>query len=137
MLRRVRRAALTALITLSGCSLGADEETRTEPARGAPKDIAAVVQTLERATRRGDWRGICRDLFTAAARRRAGGRECPKLLRSSAGDVRRPRIELVSLELRSGRARATVRTRAGGQRPLTDVIELRREGGRWRIESLS
>jgi hypothetical protein len=131
------RAALTLAIALSGCSLGADEETRTEPARGAPKDVAETVRALERATRRRDWRAICEKLFTAAARRRAGGGDCPKLLRSSAGDVRRPRIELVSLELKRGRAEARVRTRARGQRPLTDVIELRREGGRWRIESLS
>jgi hypothetical protein len=131
------RAALTVAIALSGCSFGADEETRTEPARGAPKEVAETLRALERATRERDWRAICEELFTAAARRRAGGGDCPKLLRSSAGDVRRPRIELVSLELKRGRAEAKVRTRARGQRSLTDVIELRRERGRWRIESLS
>jgi hypothetical protein len=136
MLRPVRWAVLTAAIALSGCSFGSDEETRTEPARGAPKQIAETVEALERATRERDWRAICENLFTAGARRRAGGRDCPKLLRSSAGDVRRPRIELVSLELERGRARAKVRTRARGQRALTDTLGLRREGGRWRIESL-
>jgi hypothetical protein len=132
----MRWAATCVAIALSGCSLGADEETQTDPVRGAPKAIAATVEALEGATRRGEWRAICEDLFTPAARRRAGGDECPKLVRSSAGDVRRPRIELVSLKLKRRRAEARVRTRARGQRPLTDVIELRRVRGGWRIESL-
>jgi hypothetical protein len=133
---RMRWAATCVAIALSGCSLGAAEETRTEPVGGAPTAIAATLEALEGATRRGDWRAICEDLFTPAARRRAGGGDCPKLLRSSAGDVRRPRIELLSLKLRRRRAEASVRTRTRGQRPLTDVIDLRRVRGDWRIESL-
>jgi hypothetical protein len=143
MLRRVKersRAALTAsaaLVALSGCSLGADEErSRTEPLRGASKEVAATVQALDRAVRKRDWRAVCDRLFTSAARERAGGKDCARLASSSAGALRGPRIELVGIEVSRGGAQARVRTQARGQAPLIDTLTLRRVGGRYRIESL-
>ena len=132
------RAALILLaapLALAGCDLGEDEE----PARikGAPKEVAGVVLQLERATRARDFRAICQDLFTEAARRRAGGRGCPRLLRATAADLRNPRIRLVRIQVRKdGNARATVRTTAAGQPALQDTIELRWERGRYRIAAL-
>ena len=122
-------------IGAGGCSVGDDEEPK--PATGATREIGQVVGALETATAARDFRTICEDLFTADARRRAGGRGCARLLRESAGDVRRPRIEVLGIEIDSRRARVRVRTRAQGQRPLPDMIELRREGGEYRIESLA
>jgi hypothetical protein len=122
-------------LLVAGCSLGADEEPR--PATGAAREIAALIRELERATARGDFATVCEELFTRAARRRAGGEDCERLVRSSAGDVRAPRIELREVELRGKRARARVRTRAAGQASLDDVLELRRRGGEWRIAALA
>jgi len=119
---------------LAGC-LGADEEA--QPATGAPRAIAEVVQRLERATAEGDFAAICRDLFTASARERAGGRDCAQLTRSAAADVERPSIELVGIELDGATARVSVRTRAGGQAVVSDVLVLRRQGGEWRVEALA
>jgi hypothetical protein len=118
---------------LAGC-LGADEEP--QPATGAPRAIAEVVQRLERATADGDFAAVCRDLFTAAARERAGGRDCTRLTRSAAAGVERPSIELVGIELDGATARVRVRTRASGQAVVSDVLVLRREGGEWRVEAL-
>jgi hypothetical protein len=134
----MRGAALWAMaftLAAGGCSVGADDEPK--PATGATREIGTVVGALERATAGQDFRAICDDLFTAAARRRAGGRDCRRLLRESARDVRRPQIEVLGIEIERGRARVKVRTRAEGQRPLADVIELRRERGGYRIESLA
>ena len=138
----MRAAALGAAVGLAlvtnatgGCSLGGDEEPK--PATGATRAVGAVVSALERATAERDFSTVCQDLFTAAARRRAGGRNCERLLRESAGEVRRPRIEVLGIELERGRASVRVRTRAQGQRPLADVIELRREGGEYRIDALA
>jgi hypothetical protein len=140
MLRRVTRAGLTAsaaLLALSGCSLGADEERgRTEPASAASRQVAASVQALDRAVRKRDWRTICERLFTPAARERAGGKDCARLVKSSAGALRGPRIELVAIEVRRGGAEARVRTRAQGQAPLTDTLTLKRTARRYRIESV-
>ncbi|MEA2419563.1 MAG: hypothetical protein QOE60_1769 [Thermoleophilaceae bacterium] len=118
---------------LAGC-LGADDEPR--PARGAPLAISEVVDRLERATADGDYALICRDLFTAAARRRAGGPDCARLTRSAAAGVERPSLDLVTIDLRGATARVRVQTRASGQVVLTEVLLLRRQGGEWRVDAL-
>jgi hypothetical protein len=118
---------------LAGC-LGADKEPR--PATGAPRAIAEVVQRLERASADRDFAVVCRDLFTAAARERAGGRDCVRLTRSAAAGVERPSLDLVAIDLEGASARVRVRTRATGQAPLSDVLLLRRERGEWRVDAL-
>jgi hypothetical protein len=137
MLRAVKRVVILGLGLLAGagCSLGGDEEPR--PATGAPNEVARVVESLERATMRRDYATICDDLFTTAARRRAGGRGCSRLLAESGKEVRRPRIQLLAIELKGDRARARVRTRANGQRPVADTLLLRRVRGEYRIEALA
>jgi hypothetical protein len=119
---------------LTGC-LGADEEPT--PATGAAREVAAVVERLEKATVRGDYGTVCDDLFTAAARERAGGDDCERLTRSAAEGIRRPSIDIEAIEIRADRARVDITTRAAGQAEVTDVLELRREGGEWRVEALS
>jgi superfamily II DNA or RNA helicase len=127
-------AGCVALLALSGCSLGRDEEAK--PIRGAPREVVATVGRLERATRQRDWRTICDVLFTRSARRRAGGSDCRRRLAADAQDARRPRIQLLSIKVSSDRASVRVRSRAVGQAPLVDVIEMRRVGHAYRIEAL-
>jgi hypothetical protein len=130
------RGGCAALLALSGCSLGGHEETR--PAAGAPRAVAAAIQELDSATRARDYRRICDELFTAAARRRAGGADCERLLRSAAQGVRRPRIQIVAIRIEGDRATVRVRSRAANQRPLVDEVELvRAERGRYRIAALA
>jgi hypothetical protein len=127
--------AVAALLAPVGCSLGADEEPT--PAAGAPAEIIDVVDRLERATAQRDWEVICRDLFTAAARERAGGEDCSRLLRSAADEIRRPSIEIRGIDVRGERATVRVRTRAEGQPPIADTLRLQREPDGWRVESLA
>jgi hypothetical protein len=118
---------------LTGC-LGAGDDA--QPAAGAPRAIAATVQRLERATVKRDFATICADLLTASARRRAGGPDCVRLTRSAAAGVARPRIELKAIDIHGTAARVTVLTRAAGQAAVSDELVLRRERGRWRVDSL-
>jgi hypothetical protein len=127
--------AVAVLFAPSSCSLGADDEA--QPASGATARVAATVDRLERATAEKDWDSVCEELFTAAARRRAGGRDCPRLLRSSAARLREPSIEIRGIDVAGERATVAVRTRAEGQPPVGDSLELRREAGGWRVEALS
>jgi hypothetical protein len=118
---------------LAGC-LGADEEPR--PASGPPREVAAVVERLEQATAQRDFATVCDELFTAAARERAGGEDCERLTRSAAAGISRPRIETKAIVVEGDRARVEVTTRATGQAPVPEVLDLRREGGEWRVEAL-
>jgi hypothetical protein len=125
---------MAAAAFLTGC-LGADEEA--EPARGAARDIAGVVERLERATAGGDFATVCEELFTAAARERAGGEDCERLTRSAAEGIARPEIEMESIHIQADAARVEVTTRAAGQAEVPSVLELRRERGEWRVEALA
>jgi len=120
---------------LAGCNSGSDDDAK--PAAGAPKELTETVVALEAATQQRDFRRICDDLFSRAAMRRAGGEDCAQLVRSTAGDVRRPQITPVSIRVRGDRADVRVRTTARGQRPIEDTIRLVREGGDWRIAALA
>jgi len=132
---RALRAAPLVALALAGCSLGGDDDPK--PVTGAPRDVARLVGDLNIATQKGEYRRICEQLFTSSARRRAGGKDCPSLLRSTARGLRDPRIELVSIQVTPKQALARVRTRAAGQAPIVDQLVMRREGGVYRIEALS
>jgi len=113
-----------------------DSDERAQPITGPGKQVTEVVTRLERATRRGRFEVVCDELFTRAARTRAGGANCVKLLRSTARDVRRPRIRVLSVRVEGNRAAARVRTRSEGQTAVEETIDFLRERGRYRIAAL-
>jgi hypothetical protein len=127
--------AVALLLAPAGCSLGGDEEPK--PATGPAQQVAVVIEQLERATREGDYADVCEDVLTEAARERAGGEECERLLRSAAEGLERPSIEIVRIDVNGGRASVRVRTKASGQALVSDTLALRGEGGEWRVEALS
>ena len=128
--------AVAAFLAPVGCSIGGDSEPK--PVSGVPKEIAATVDQLERAMATGTTPTVCDRLFTAAARKRAGGADCAKQLTAAAEGVRRPAIEIRGIDVNGN-----TRRREGAPRPprarrrLIDTLELRREGGRWLVEALS
>jgi len=126
--------ATIVVLAASGCSLGADDEPK--PASRAASEVAATVNDLERAVSERDFAAICNELFTTAARQRAGGDECARQLRSAADGVRRPSIEIERIDLTEDRATVRVWTEATGQARVRDELELRREGARWLVEAL-
>ena len=125
---------MAAMLAPVGCSIGGDEEP--QPASGAPKEIAATVERLERAVATRDFAEVCEELFTRTARQRSGGRDCAQQLRVAAEGVRRPSIDIDSIVVEGDQAVVTVLTRAEGQARVSDELRLRREGGGWRVDSL-
>ena len=125
---------MVAMLAPMGCSLGADEEP--QPVSGVPKEIAATVEQLERAVATRDYAEICNELFTRSARQRSGGDDCADQLGAAAEGVRSPRIDIGGIAVEGDRAEVRVLTRAQGQARVSDELRLRREGGRWRVESL-
>jgi hypothetical protein len=126
--------ATLVMLAPSGCSLGGDDDAK--PASGAAAQVAATVDSLERAVAKRDFATICNQLFTAKARERAGGDDCVRQLTSAAEGLKRPRIEIQRIDVKDDQATARVRTEARGQALVSDELLLRREGGRWLIEAL-
>jgi hypothetical protein len=127
--------AVAAFLAPVGCSIGADSEP--QPVSGVPKEIAATVDRLERAIADRDYAQVCDRLFTAAARKRAGGADCAKQVTAAAEGVRGPAIVIRGIDVSGNLATVKVATTAEGQARLIDTLRLRREAGRWRIEALS
>ena len=126
--------AASVILASSGCSLGGDYEAK--PASGPPAQIAQTVDRLERAVAARDYETICGQVFTATARKRAGGADCARQLRLATEDVKNPSNEIKAIDVNGDRAPVEVRTHADCQARLTDELQLRRQGGRWLVEAL-
>lgn len=127
--------AVAAMVAASGCSLGGDEEP--QGAAGAPAQIGEVVARLERAAVAGEFALICDQILSEAARRRAGGADCPRLTRAATEGTERPSIEIRAIEVRGGRATVQVRSLAQDRAPVSEQLELVTENGDWRVEALA
>jgi hypothetical protein len=130
----IRGWVLLVCVLIAGC--GGGEAPKPEPVSGPAKQVASVIQRLQKATAAHDFATICDDLLSAATRSRAGGRDCASVLGERAGDIRRPRIRIRAIDVQDRRAAVRVQTTAVGQAPATDVIRLVREDGGFRISSL-
>jgi hypothetical protein len=117
-----------------GCGGGGSR--KPEPISGPAKEVADVIQRLEKATAQHDFATICDELLSVTTRKQAGGQECAAVLRERASGIRRPRIRIQAIDVSDGGAQARVRTTAAGQAATTDVIRLVRENGGFRIASL-
>jgi hypothetical protein len=105
------------------------------PISGAPKDVVATVMQFETALAGRDWAGICNRLYTKRARASAGGARCVTTLAQSAGGLREPKVTIVSVTVKGQAATVVVSASVNGNAPVTDSIQLVREGGRFRIAS--
>jgi hypothetical protein len=115
---------------------GGGDDGKPKPITGPAKDVAGVIQRLEKATARQDYATICDSLLAAATRKQAGGDQCPDVLGRRARGIRRPHIRIQAIEVQGDSAQARVRTTAAGQEPATNVIRLVREDGGFRVLSL-
>ena len=107
----------------------------TPQVSGDAKAVVTTVQQFETALAGRDWAGICTRLYSARARAAAGGARCPSTLAQSAGGLRDPRVKIVSVVVRGSAATVTVSASVNGKPPVTDAIQLVREGGQYRIMS--
>ena len=131
---KIRACVVVSCVLVAGC--GDSSHPKPKPISGEAKEVAGVVQRLEKATAKRDFATICDDILTATTRKQAGGDQCPAVLDARARGVRRPRIVIKAIEVQGPKAQATVRTTATGQAPTTDVILLVRENGEFRVSSL-
>lgn len=107
--------------------------TETPKISGPPKDAVATVMDFETALANRDWATICNTLYTSEARAAAGGSRCTASLAQSAGGLRDPRVRIISVTIGGSGAAVQVAASVNGKPAVTDTIQLKREGGRFRI----
>jgi Putative lumazine-binding len=121
-------------VLIAGCGGGGNG--RPKPISGPAKDVATLIHLLERATAARNFTTICEELLASATLKQAGGDECPDVLDQRARGVKHPRIRIQSIDVQGARAQVRVRTTATGQDATSDVINLVREKGSFRVLSL-
>lgn len=119
---------------LGGGSVGEPEPPPPSVDR-ATQQVADTLRQFEGALSEGDFATICGNLFTLEAREAAGGDRCPSVLADTAGGLREPKVQIVSITHRGRNATAVVRARVGDDPPVTDTIRLVRVRDRYRIVS--
>lgn len=131
---RAHTAALAVAATalVAGCAGGGAGR-----ADGRVLAAAEVVERLERAIQVQNWEYVCEELYSAAVRLEAGGKDCPNLLERVTAGLEDPTISLRSIKLGDHAALVGVTTVATGQEPVDELIRLERdEDGRFRIAGL-
>jgi hypothetical protein len=122
-----------AVIALLVARISGSEDT--PQVSGAAKDVVTTVMQFQSALAGRDWATICNTLYTSKARAAAGGARCVSTLAQSAGGLREPRVRILSVVVRGQAATVTVAASVNGRPPVTDAIQLVREGGRFRVAS--
>ncbi len=139
MKRSVVGAAALLTVVLGGCG-GSDkkattEQKRTPSASSDQRAILATIDQLQAASRRGDARKICNELFTrslAASIKTASQRSCRAAVKQRFTSRREQISVSRQLTVNGPRATAVIREQNG----RASTLFLLKEGGRWRIERL-
>jgi hypothetical protein len=130
-------AAVATAAGLAACGGGGGPK---QPTPG--QDRAAVRGTLvelERATAAHDYATMCGKVLSRAlvARVAGAGLPCETALRLGLKNVRQPRLQVSTIKVTGNRALAQVYSGAQGQKGSSDVVQLVRERGAWRVASLA
>lgn len=126
----MRTATLLAILLL-GVGVSACGQSATDQVRGKVEQFAGDAGAH-------DYLAICdRVLSTALLERLAGaGVSCPGALQQALGGVRSPVLSIGRIEVRGPRASVITLSAAAGQNASLAEIDLVREAGGWRIDSL-
>ncbi|MDQ3850539.1 MAG: nuclear transport factor 2 family protein [Actinomycetota bacterium] len=132
-MRRLTALCLLAGL-LSGCGGTARDSSREF--KGDERAVAAAVEGLENAARKGDRRRICRDLLAQSLLRSLhdAGTNCGRAVRAIK-DVDSYDITVDDVTVRGPQATAQV-TSGSGKAEERDTLTLVREGTAWKIASL-
>jgi len=120
-------ATLAIAVSAAGCGTSDEHKVRDTLAR------------YQRATARQDYDALCNGVLARSLISRLAqvGLPCDQALRIGLGTVRNPRLEILRIRITGVLALALVRSSATGQPTSTDTIRLTKDGGKWRISSLS
>ena len=129
---------LAVALGVTACGGGSDKPNGPSPGQ----DRAAVRGTLlklEQATATHDYATMCNQVLarTLVQRVAGAGLPCQTALRLGLGKVHHPRLQVATIKVNGSHALAQVYSGAADQRASSDVVQLVREGGSWRVASLA
>ncbi|HEU4977355.1 MAG TPA: hypothetical protein VFT42_00520 [Solirubrobacteraceae bacterium] len=130
----IAAAALAAL--LAGCSATPNSGSSATKFKGAGQQAAQTIEDLQTDGQNRDQAKICKDLLANALKARLGG-NCQKVVEAAIKDTDSFDLTVTDVTVNGPSATATVRAKRGKASAEVDKVGLVREGGRWKISSLS
>jgi hypothetical protein len=121
-------------VALAGCS--ATPPSSAKDFKGAEKDVAQVVDDMQKAGRTGKPDKLCDDIFTAdlANRFKAGAATCVDEVEKAMRDVNDYDLKVTDITVDGNSATAKVEQ---GKEKRSGTIGFQRVGGAWRVSSIS
>ena len=134
----MRTAALLCLLAGAVAGCGSASSDSTKEFKGEEQKVAAAVEQIEKAARDNKPDTVCTRLFTDTrlTALKAQGTNCKTGVKEAFKDADSFDVTVDDVTI-SGNA-ATVKVTSGtGSDKKTDTLELKREGGDWKVDSLA
>jgi hypothetical protein len=133
-------AAVGAVVSIATglAACGSSGGQHTTPGADQAAVRGALTQ-FEHATLARDYRGLCNKVLARQLVQKvaSAGLPCEMALRVGLKGVRQPHLQIARIKVSGNHALAEVYSGATGQKPSTDVVQLVREQGGWRVTSLA
>jgi hypothetical protein len=128
----VRRLTIIAAAVLTLAAAGCGGQSAEDQVRAKLNDFA-------QATAAKDYRRLCHDVLAKqlVQRAEAAGLSCEVALKTGLNDVQKPKVQIQKVTVKGDSATAVVHTTAANQDASTDTLELARQGGDWRVSSVT
>jgi hypothetical protein len=129
----VRRPTIiaAAVLTLAAAGCGGG--------KSAEDQVRAKLNDFAQATAAKDYRRLCHDVLAKqlVQKAEAAGLSCEVALKTGLNDVQKPKVQIQKVTVKGDSATAVVHTTAANQDASTDTLELARQGGDWRVSSVT
>jgi hypothetical protein len=128
----VRRLTIIAAVVLTLAAAGCGGTSAEDQVRAKLNDFA-------QATAAKDYRRLCSDVLAKqlVQKAEAAGLSCEVALKTGLNDVQKPKVQVQKVTVKGDSATAVVHTTAANQQASTDTLELARQGGDWRVSSVT
>jgi hypothetical protein len=133
----MRATSAVGVFACAGLLVSCGTSASHKGARAPEQQVNDAVALLQRDLVTRNWADLCDQVLSSQARAQAGGADCPAFVSRGASGLRAARIRIRSIDVNGDRATAAVITSAAGQANVPETIELVREGGRFRVDSLA
>ena len=105
-------------------------------AAASADEVTATVQAFGQALQQRDFGTMC-NLFTGAARAAEGGSACASTLAGNAALLQKPHVRMTSMFVHRGSAVADITVRQEHQPVMTEVLQLVRQGGQFKVSAVT
>lgn len=133
-----RLAAIVAVVLCPPALAACGTTASTAGFKGTEHDVAQTVVNLQSDITAGEQKKVCeRDLAASVVTSLGGRKSCETAIKDQVAEIDNTELEVESVSVSGETATAEVKSVYGGKKLPKAAVSLVKEGGRWKIASLS